>query len=690
MTDEDTQGDPQAFDKFIQSIGLALHAKDLPPANRREWEQRRVKLRQAMLAAMGPVPEKPCSLEPQFQGVLKREGYRIEKLIFQSRSDVWVTANAYVPELRSLTQPGSPRRLPAVLVVHGHWALARRDPVVQARCLGLVKLGFFVLAIDAFGSGERYTQPGPGTYHGALYGSTLWLVGQTLLGMQVYDNRRAVDYLLTRREIDGERIGITGASGGGNQTMYAGALDERLKAVVPVCSVGTYQAYLQAACCVCEVLPGALRFTEEGEVLGLVAPRALLVINASRDAIQFSPAEAKKSVDRARQIFKTYGADDHLDHRIFDSPHAYNQPMREAMYGWMTHWLKHQGEGQPIPEPVLELEKPEDLSCLPSGSVGRPTPFLYPPTFAEREGRTLLQRFTSHPPDHAEEWESTAAYIRGQLRDKVFGGFPKASRPVARFGKSKLVNRLPTTALQLEPEPGLPMHVLLQSKPGIEGRQAVCILLHLGGNGQALKHPLAKTLTDRKWFVVAPELRATGDMKPADDAIRDAADHNSAEHALWIGRPLLGQWVFDVSCLLEWLAIQPGLDQRRIAVAGLGPAGIVALCLGGLLEGKITAAAAIGAPVTYITDQAYGSFMRMGLLAPGILRLGDIPQLAALTAPRRLAITEGRTPQGKLVRQKELQTAYAFTRQIFRLYKNEDRFFLKEEVRMDDIVDALG
>jgi dienelactone hydrolase len=690
MTDEDTQGDPQAFDKFIQGIGLALHAKDLPPANRREWDQRRVKLRQAMLAVMGPVPEKPCSLEPQLQGVLKREGYRIEKLIFQSRSDVWVTANAYVPELRALTQPGSPGRLPAVLVVHGHWPMGRRDPVVQARCLGLVKLGFFVLAIDAFGSGERYTQPGPGTYHGALYGSTLWPVGQTLLGMQVYDNRRAVDYLLSRREVDGDRIGITGASGGGNQTMYAGALDERLKAVVPVCSVGTYQAYLQAACCVCEVLPGALRFTEEGDVLGLVAPRALLVINASRDAIQFSPAEAKKSVDRARQIFKTYGADDHLDHRIFDSPHAYNQPMREAMYGWMTRWLKHQGEGRPIPEPVLELEKPEDLSCFPSGSVGRPTPFLYPPTFAERERRALLQRFTSRPPDHAEEWESTAAYIRGQLRDKVFGGFPKSPRPVGRFGKSKLVNRLPTTALQLEPEPGLPMHVLLQSKPGIEGRQAVCILLHLDGKAQALKHPLAKTLTDRKWFVVAPELRATGDMKPADDAIRDAADHNSAEHALWIGRPLLGQWVFEVSCLLDWLAIQPGLDQRRIAVAGLGPAGIVALCAAGLLEGKITAAAAIGAPVTYITDQAYGSFMRMGLLAPGILRLGDIPQLAALTAPRRLAITEGRTPQGKLVRQKELQTAYAFTRQIFRLYKNEERFFLKEEVRMDDIVDAFG
>ena len=124
-------------------------------------------------------------------------------------------------------------------------------------------------------------------------------------------------------------------------------------------------------------------------------------------------------------------------------------------------------------------------------------------------------------------------------------------------------------------------------------------------------------------------------------------------------------------------------------MAGLGPAGIIALCTAGLQEARVSAVASIGAPVTYITEQHYGTFMRMGLLAPGILRVADIPQLAALAAPRKLAITEGRTPQGKLVRLKELQAAFAFTHNIYRLYKNEDNFFLMEEVRMDDVVDAL-
>src|SRR5207249_4712118 len=143
----------------------------------------------------------------------------------------------------------------------------------------------------------------------------------------------------------------------------AGALDERLQAAVPVCSVGSYQAYLRAACCVCEVVPGALRFTEEGDVLGLVAPRSLLVLTAAKDAYQFSPAAAAPTVERARQIYGLYGEGARFRHVIFDSGHDYNQPMREAMYGWMTRWLKGTGTGDPVPEPKFMAEPPEDLAC---------------------------------------------------------------------------------------------------------------------------------------------------------------------------------------------------------------------------------------------------------------------------------------------------------------------------------------
>src|SRR6185437_3405057 len=173
-------------------------------------------------------------------------------------------------------------------------------------CLGAVKLGFFVLVVDAFGAGERAIGKALGEYHGEMTGATLLPVGRPLSGLQVYENMRAVDYLRTRPEVDAALIGITGASGGGNQTMYAGAWDERFAAAVPVCSVGNYGVYLGAACCMCEVVPGALRFTEEWGVLGLTAPRGLMVVSATRDAVQFSVAEAKKSLALVEPIYRLH------------------------------------------------------------------------------------------------------------------------------------------------------------------------------------------------------------------------------------------------------------------------------------------------------------------------------------------------------------------------------------------------
>src|SRR5262249_9267570 len=170
-------------------------------------------------------------------------------------------------------------------------------------------------------------------------------------GLQLCDNMRAVDYMITRPEVDADKLAITGASGGGNQSMNAGAWDERFKAVVPVCSVGTYDAYLGAACCACEVLPGALTFVEEGDILALVAPRALMVINATRDGHQFSVGEAQKSIARARPVFELLGAPDRLRHVVMESGHDYSKPMREAMYGWLARWLSGQGDGSPIEEP---------------------------------------------------------------------------------------------------------------------------------------------------------------------------------------------------------------------------------------------------------------------------------------------------------------------------------------------------
>ena len=274
------------FLTFVRQRALAMRANDRPPASLAQWQEERVLLRQRLIRSWGGFPKEPCPLEPRILGELNRDGYLLQKVVLQTRPGVLMTANSYVTR-------GEDRR-PAVLCVHGHWSGAKQDPVVQARCIGLAKLGFFVLSVDAFGAGERGIGKALGEYHGEMVAATLWPTGLALAGLQVYENMRAVDYLQSRAEVDPNRIGITGTSGGGNQTMYAGAIDERFKCVVPACSVGTYQSYLGAACCMCEVTPGALSYTEEAGVLALVAPRGLMLINATRDGFQFSVGEAKR------------------------------------------------------------------------------------------------------------------------------------------------------------------------------------------------------------------------------------------------------------------------------------------------------------------------------------------------------------------------------------------------------------
>jgi dienelactone hydrolase len=675
----------KSFSEFVLARARELRAGDRPPADLREWETRRKALREAMFRAMGPFPATPEALDVREVGTLRRADYRIEKLVIRTRPGVWATASAYVPENAS-------GRVPAVLAVHGHWAGARRDPVVQSRCVGLVKLGFFVLALDAFGAGERHPTPAPGAYHGALQGSALWPAGYTLLGMQVYDNRRMVDYLLTRPEVDGTKLGITGASGGGNQSMYAGALDERLGAVVPVCSVGTYRAYLKAACCVCEVLPGALEFTEEGGVLGLVAPRALMVINATKDAFQFSVGEASESIEYARAVYKLYSAEGKLAHRTFESPHAYNQAMREAMYGWMTKWLKGVGEGRPIPEPELLLEKPEDLACYPDGK--RPAGFLFPASFAAGEARRALASLNDPKLDHREAWESASMLLRETLLPRLLSDAKRSTRLVKVTHPESSGEEL-SAAVRLTPEPGVELTGIIRTsaihyaKALRANLRSLIILLHLGGKDEALKHPLVPALLERGSVVVALESRSTGGDKPSGDAVAGAEGHNSAEHALWIGRPLLGQWVIDVRSVLDSMERDPEYGRARFGVVGIGQAGLVALC-SAAVDRRIASAAVLSTITTLVSDDAYAPGTHMGLLLPGLLTVADVPHLAALLAPRPLVLSGGVTPQGKKQTGDELQKAFAFVRRVYSLEKAEKHLLVADDVAVQEIADRLA
>ena len=640
------------FQRFVQQQGRDLRQHDAAPVTKADWEQTRSKLRANLLAAWGGFPEVPCPLEPRSLGEIKRDGYRVEKIVFQTLPGVWMTTNAYVPESKSGSAT-SPSKVPAVLCVHGHWAGAKQDPVVQARCIGLAKLGFFVLCVDAFGAGERGIGKKLGEYHGEMTGATLLPVGRPLSGIQVYENMRAVDYLRSRPEVDPDRIGITGASGGGNQSMYAGAFDERFRCVVPTCSVGNYQAYLSAACCMCEVVPGALKFTEEGDVLSLAATRGLMVTSATQDAFQFSVGEAKKSFERVASNAKLFDSTQ-IKHTIIESPHHYNQPMREAMYGWMTLHLKGQGEGGPITEPEIKMEDPETLRCYPGES--RPDDYVTIPQFAATQAREELSK-------HVTPQSLTAAQAAraGRLAtlEKVLGGMPQ---PTDLALKVTLADDGKSQTLSGVSEPGIPLRIQrdISPKPA-----KLVVLLDLDTPiEQTFSGELAEKLRGDGWTVVVPELRATGRSAPAGDKIGHAPDHNSAEWSLWIGRPLLGQWVWDVRRTLDALRQQDGSIPSDIQVCGTGSAGVVALCAAALDE-RIAHAMTSNSLASYVTAKPYRG-QRLGLMAPGILRdVGDIAHIAALVAPRRVTIYGGVTGGGEPLPHEALVEHFAITRAAF-------------------------
>ncbi len=672
LADPEKDAASQQFLTFVRNTADELRSADKVPATLEEWTTQRRSLRENLERSWGPFPTEHCGLEPRILGEDARDGYRVERVVFQTRPDIWMTANAYVPD-------GSGKR-PAVLCVHGHWRGAKQDPVVQSRCIGLAKLGFFVLAVDAFGAGERGLAKPLGEYHGEMVAATLWPTGLALSGLQVYENMRAADYLQSRTEVDPDRLGITGTSGGGNQTMYTAAYDERFGCAVPACSVGTYRSYLGAACCMCEVVPGALRYTEEWGLLAMVAPRALMLINATQDSFQFSVGQAALSYSAAREVFALHGQPDRIRHAIFESKHDYNQPMREAMYGWMTLHLKGECSGEPIPEPSIETVDREALRCFPGES--RPDTFITVPQFAARVAHDVLKTQTTAP-DHLEWWETDSRNMLDSLISDVLGPFPARERMPLEINTSPDgTSRL----LRFEPEPGL--GVLARHEFGHGRPRRLAVLVDLDGMQAASDWDVAQECRKQGYDLLSIELRATGSLAHPQDRIGRAVDHNTAEWSMWIGRPLLGQWVWDLSRLLDVVGeLSAGL-LRDTTIVARGPAGVLALAAAAL-DPRIRQVALVDSLASFMSDEPY-QHGRLGILVPGMLRsVGDIPQLASLVAPRRLLIAGGVTGSNRRLAPAELRQSFDYTSRVYGLLDASSALKVTEGTEAAGLVGAL-
>jgi hypothetical protein len=404
-----------------------------------------------------------------------------------------------------------------------------------------------------------------------------------------------------------------------------------------------------------------MTYTEEWGVLGLVAPRGLMVINATRDAFQFSVGEAKKSIAQTSKVFQLYDKPSHVRHVVIDSGHDYNQPMREAMYGWMTLHLKGEGNGDPITEPELTTEDPELIRCYPGDS--RPDDFVTVPQFAASRARAIT--LTNGPPLHKMHWEAERLW-RGDGFEQLF----HTSLGTATGSRELSATDQPGEFL-LETEEGITLPVRSQQEAR-RVRQRV-ILLDLDAGAAAAESELAKKLVDAGIQVITIDLRATGVTAPPGDAISRTLDHNSAQWGLWIGQPLLVQWIRDLRSLLDAL----GEEKIETSVVGNGAAGVVAVCAA-IADSRVSRVAALESPLSLVSDTPYTKG-RVGILVPGMLhRIGDIAQLLALCAPRPLLVAGGAAGNGEKLKPAELERLLDYTQEAYKIAAGSGKLSIEQ------------
>ncbi len=306
----------------------------------------------------------PPQLDARITGTVQRDGYRIEKVVYQSLPGTLVAAHLYLPG--KIDKPA-----PAVVFFNGHWPVESKAlPDHQAFCINMARFGFAVLNFDPPGQGERGLSTRDHRRTEAL------LVGISQQGINEMETQCAVEYLLSRKEVDPERLGMTGASGGGYNTWMTAALDDRIRVFVP--DVGTSEFYEQTKNRIqadwgpkdhCHKTPRLNSYANNHELLAMAAPRPVLIVCAVSDP-GFPIAGVREVHEYGRRLYDSYGLVERIGlYADTTSGHGYQIKKREAAYGWFLRWLMSRGDGSPIAEPRTEVEPPDslELRCFPPG-----------------------------------------------------------------------------------------------------------------------------------------------------------------------------------------------------------------------------------------------------------------------------------------------------------------------------------
>lgn len=608
---------PHVFDTFPKKDRINDKMRDMAvekaacfklPQNNADWNSYRQQLRDNIVKKTGVVMKQNLPLDMKETAALQKEGYSVKNIYFQARPGVYATANLYIPDGKG--------PFPGVIVMSGHSRNGKIYPNYSAVGQTLALHGYVSLNIDPWGAGERTSEQGKFEYHGAKLGASLMDIGESLMGLQVTDNIRGVDLLSSLPYVDARKIGATGASGGGNQTMWLAALDERVKAAVPVVSVGSFESYVMRHNCVCELLHDGLTFTEEDGVLALIAPRAIKICNANFDSNPtFYPSEMLKTFERAQPVFDMLGVKNNIGYQVFDLRHGYFKENREAMLGWFDLHLKHKGTGEPVREKPFEPIDENELLVFPEK---RDESVMGTIAFRQIRAENLRKRLLNHAHiDVAEKRKDLYTILRVDRQEVL--------KQVHTYGEDGgwIKTGLETTTGKIIP--------VLHKMPG-KGVSDYVIITNPGGK-DSISADYINELGRQGSGIVVVDLWGTGEnSSPVADKFDVALGsfHTLSRSALWLGKTVMGEWVHELDMTLNYL--KDTHKATHITVDAAKESGLAALFLASLHE-DVSALTLHGAPLSYRIDDREGIHaFNMAVHVPGILSVwGDIPLAVALT-----------------------------------------------------------
>ena len=570
---------------------------DTPWALRRyrtleEWEKRAAAIRRHILVCAGlwPLPDK-TPLKAQIFGRIEREGYAVEKVFFESLPGFFVCGNLYRP-LRE-------GPFPALACPHGHWGRGRLENTelgsIAGRCINFARQGMVAFAYDMVGYNDSDQ-----LVHREVGGrrEALWGIGA--LSLQLWNSIRVIDFLAALADVDAERMGCTGASGGGTQTFLLMAVDERIAAAAPVNMVS---AFMQGGCR-CEN-QGHLRLDINNvEIASCMAPRPLLLVSCTGDWTANTPEVEFPAV---RAIYDLYGAPNKVSEVQLDAPHNYNQPSREAAYAFFKRHLLG-GCGRVLEQPFA-VERDEDLLVF--------------------SGRAK--------PDHALDAQGVFAAVIARS-EKRLGCLERQTRPaLASLLGVDAAPQVAVESLGFRREEGYVAEDLVLGRVGRGERVQAAFFLP---RGPQAKVP-ATLIVDAHWADGAPGALAQGLLQAggavlvvapflSNGAEREGHDEMDPLYHTY-NQATMACRVQDILTGLAYL--EQHLRVGQCHLVGRGEAGVWCLFARALADG-------VGRTVVDWGGRDLGDDEAWtgALFVPGIRALGDVRTALALCAPGRLLV----------------------------------------------------